>query len=102
MRPARECQVHGLGAWLVEPTGSTASLFGRGTWRPARSLAVCPTLASHPVTWVTFVPCFVFTFLGALYVERLRNNQHPGAAPTEITASVVGVIADGLAVTLTG
>jgi chromate transporter len=26
-------------------------------------------------TWVTFVPCFLFIFLGAPYVERLRGNQ---------------------------
>ena len=26
-------------------------------------------------TWVTFVPCFLFIFLGAPYVERLRGNR---------------------------
>lgn len=25
-------------------------------------------------TWVTFVPCFLFAFLGAPFVERLRGN----------------------------
>ena len=45
------------------------------------------------VTWVTFVPCFVFIFLGAPYVERLRNNSHLTSALTGITAAVVGVIA---------
>ncbi|MDQ1697644.1 MAG: chromate transporter [Frankiaceae bacterium] len=45
-------------------------------------------------TWVTFVPCFVFIFLGAPYVERLRGNQSIGAALTGITAAVVGVIAN--------
>ena len=44
-------------------------------------------------TWVTFVPCFVFIFLGAPYVERLRGNQALSAALTGITAAVVGVIA---------
>jgi chromate transporter len=44
-------------------------------------------------TWVTFVPCFVFIFLGAPYVERLRDNRHLTAALTGITAAVVGVIA---------
>ena len=44
-------------------------------------------------TWVTFVPCFLFIFLGAPYVERLRHNAHLTAALTGITASVVGVIA---------
>lgn len=45
-------------------------------------------------TWVTFVPCFVFIFLGAPYVERLRGNRALSAALTGITAAVVGVIAN--------
>jgi chromate transporter len=44
-------------------------------------------------TWVTFVPCFLFIFLGAPYVERLRNNEQLTAALSGITAAVVGVIA---------
>ena len=43
-------------------------------------------------TWVTFVPCFLFIFLGAPYVERLRGNHSLSAALTGITAAVVGVI----------
>jgi chromate transporter len=45
-------------------------------------------------TWVTFVPCFLFIFLGAPYVERLRGNKNISAALTGITAAVVGVIAN--------
>jgi chromate transporter len=45
-------------------------------------------------TWVTFVPCFLFIFLGAPYVERLRGNHSLSAALTGITAAVVGVIAN--------
>jgi len=45
-------------------------------------------------TWVTFVPCFVFIFVGASYVERLRGNTALSAALTGITAAVVGVIAN--------
>ena len=45
-------------------------------------------------TWVTFVPCFLFIFLGAPYVERLRGNAALSAALTGITAAVVGVIAN--------
>lgn len=51
-------------------------------------------LAGLLVTWVTFVPCFLFVLLGAPYVERLRANQHLTAALTGITAAVVGVIAN--------
>jgi chromate transporter len=45
-------------------------------------------------TWVTFVPCFLFIFLGGPYVERLRDNRSLSAALTGITAAVVGVIAN--------
>ena len=51
-------------------------------------------LASLLVTWVTFVPCFLFVLLGAPYVERLRHNRSLSAALTGITAAVVGVIAN--------
>jgi len=43
-------------------------------------------------TWVTFVPCFLWIFLGAPYIERLRGNAQLNAALTGITAAVVGVI----------
>jgi chromate transporter len=45
-------------------------------------------------TWVTFVPCFMFIFLGAPYVERLRGNKSVSAILNGITAAVVGVIAN--------
>jgi chromate transporter len=43
-------------------------------------------------TWVTFVPCFLFVFVGAPYVETLRHNRALHAALSAITAAVVGVI----------
>ncbi|GAA2760848.1 chromate efflux transporter [Actinopolymorpha rutila] len=51
-------------------------------------------IASLLTTWVTFVPCFLFIFVGAPYVERLRGNKSLSAALTGITAAVVGVIAN--------
>jgi chromate transporter len=51
-------------------------------------------LASLLVTWVTFVPSFLFVLLGAPYMERLRGNRSLSSALTGITAAVVGVIAD--------
>ncbi|WP_033329305.1 chromate efflux transporter [Streptomyces yerevanensis] len=45
-------------------------------------------------TWVTFVPCFLFIFLGAPYIERLRGNRHVSSALSGITAAIVGVIAN--------
>jgi chromate transporter len=45
-------------------------------------------------TWVTFVPCFLFIFLGAPHIERLRGNRTLSAALAGVTAAVVGVIAN--------
>ena len=49
-------------------------------------------LGSVVTTWVTFVPCFFWIFLGAPYVERLRGNQSLSSTLSAITAAVVGVI----------
>ena len=43
--------------------------------------------------WVTFVPCFLWIFLGAPYVESLRQHEALSGALAAITAAVVGVIA---------
>jgi chromate transporter len=66
-----------------------------GAYRDPGSLNpwAAAVLASLLVTWVTFVPCFLFILLGAPYVERLRHNTNLSAALTGITAAVVGVIA---------
>jgi chromate transporter len=45
-------------------------------------------------TWVTYVPCFLWIFLGAPYIEHLRGKQALNAALSTITAAVVGVILD--------
>lgn len=53
-------------------------------------LAGC--LGALLTTWMTFAPCFLWTFLGAPYVEALRSNRAISAALSAITAAVVGVI----------
>jgi chromate transporter len=52
------------------------------------------TLGAALVLWATFAPCFLWIFVGAPYVEALRNNQAISAALTAVTAAVVGVIAN--------
>jgi chromate transporter len=49
-------------------------------------------LAGLLTTWVTFVPCFLWIFVGAPNVERLRHNIALASALAAITAAVVGVI----------
>src|SRR5262245_40297299 len=50
------------------------------------------TLGGLLATWVTFTPCFLWIFLGAPFVEKLRGNKPLNAALSAITAAVVGVI----------
>ena len=49
-------------------------------------------LGSLVATWVTYVPCFLWIFLGAPYIEALRGNRGLSRALAGITAAVVGVI----------
>ncbi|MES0137533.1 chromate efflux transporter [Mesorhizobium sp. M0016] len=53
---------------------------------------VAGTLGGLLTTWVTFVPCFLWIFLGAPYIETMRSNKALSAALSTITAAVVGVI----------
>jgi chromate transporter len=53
---------------------------------------VAGVLGATVTTWATFAPCFLWIFLGAPYVERLRGNRPLAAALGAITAAVVGVM----------
>jgi chromate transporter len=50
-------------------------------------------LAALLASWATFLPSFVFIFLGAPYLERVTREPRIGAALAAITAAVVGIIA---------
>ena len=67
-----------------------------GAFRDPGSLhpMLAATLAAILTTWVTFVPCFLWIFLGAPFIEVLRDNQALTGALSAITAAVVGVIAN--------
>ncbi len=43
-------------------------------------------------TYTTFLPCFIFIFLGAPYIEVLRGNKNLTSALSGVTAAVVGVV----------
>ena len=51
-------------------------------------LAACVTL------WATFVPCFLWIFAGAPYIEWISAQPRLSGALSAITAAVVGVIAN--------
>jgi len=63
-------------------------------YRDPGSLApmMAGTLSGLLATWVTFIPCFLWIFLGAPFVETLRGNKALNAALSAITAAVVGVV----------
>ncbi len=65
-----------------------------GAYRNAGSLDPlwAGVLASVLVTWVTYLPSFLFIFTGAPYIEQLRGNKNLTTALSGITAAVVGVI----------
>jgi len=50
------------------------------------------TLGALITTWATFLPCFLFVFLGSPHVEHLREQKALATVLTAITAAVVGVI----------
>ena len=56
------------------------------------SPALSGIIGALVTTYTTFLPCFLFIFLGAPYIELLRGNKSLAGALTGITASVVGVI----------
>ena len=49
-------------------------------------------LGALVTTYTTFLPCFLFIFLGGPYIEYLRGNRNLTGALSGITAAVVGVI----------
>jgi chromate transporter len=52
-------------------------------------------LAGAAVTlWFTFVPCFLWIFVGAPYVETIRTIRWLTAALAAVTAAIVGIIAN--------
>ena len=75
---------------VVQFVGFLGAFRNAGTMNPW----VAGIVGSSLVVWVTFVPCFLFVFLGAPYVERLRTNRSLSAAMSAVSAAVVGVIAN--------
>jgi chromate transporter len=65
-----------------------------GAWNQPGDLRpfVAATLGALVTTWTTFVPCFLWIFLGAPYVEQTRRNVHLASLLSAITAAVVGVV----------
>jgi chromate transporter len=67
-----------------------------GAWRHAgvEPSLLLASMGALLTTWVTFLPCFLWIFAGAPYVEKLRQHKALAEALAGITAVVVGVIAN--------
>ncbi|MBC8040107.1 MAG: chromate efflux transporter [Opitutaceae bacterium] len=65
-----------------------------GGWNQPGALSpwAAAALGGAITTWVTFVPCFLWIFLGAPHIEQMRGQKLLTAALGAVTASVVGVI----------
>jgi len=67
-----------VAAWKTAPADISRGLYA--------------TLGGLITVYATFLPTFLFIFLGAPYIEWLSNNRRLQAALTGVTAAVVGVI----------
>ena len=65
-----------------------------GAWNQPGTLTplTAATLGAFITTWTTFLPCFLWIFLGAPHIEQLRGNKKLTAALSTVTAAVVGVV----------
>jgi chromate transporter len=65
-----------------------------GGWNHPGALPplVAGTLGALVTTWTTFVPCFLWIFLGAPHIEQMRGNVKLTTALAAVTAAIVGVI----------
>ncbi|MEM8860316.1 MAG: chromate efflux transporter [Chloroflexota bacterium] len=73
---------------VVQFVGFMGAYRNPGTFTPLQA----GVIGSLITTWVTFVPCFLWIFLGAPFIEFWRNNKSLTTALSGITAAVVGVI----------
>jgi chromate transporter len=65
-----------------------------GGWNQPGGLSplIAAILGALMTTWCTFVPCFLWIFMGAPYIEQTRNNAYLASILSAVTAAVVGVI----------
>lgn len=91
-----EEMLHGLGLAETTPGPLILVLTFVGYLAGFRLGGIDPVLGGLAggvlATWVTFVPCFLWIFLGAPYIERIRHVRAFSHALAAITAAVVGVI----------
>jgi chromate transporter len=95
LRPGE--MLDGLGMAETTPGPLIMVLQFVGFMAAFRAAGALPPLLAGTVggllaTWVTFVPSFLWIFLGAPFIEALRGNTALNGALSAITAAVVGVV----------
>ena len=73
---------------VVQFVGFMAGWNLHGSFSPLVGAIIGSLVASY----FTFLPCFLFIFLGGPYIERFRGNKKLTGALSAITAAVVGVV----------
>ncbi|MEY2510340.1 MAG: chromate transporter [Verrucomicrobiota bacterium] len=65
-----------------------------GGWKQPMGLPplLAATFGAFISTWATFVPCFLWIFLGGPHIEQLRGNKMIASTLSTVTAAVVGVV----------
>ena len=67
-----------MAGWIHPPEGMSPAASG--------------VVGALVTTYATFLPCFVFIFVGAPYIEIIRGKRALAGALAGVTAAVVGVI----------
>jgi len=95
LRPGEMLDALGMAETTPGPLIQVVQFVGfMGAYRSSGNLdpTFAGLLGSIITTWVTFVPSFLWIFLGAPYIEYLRGNKSLSTALSAITAAVVGVV----------
>lgn len=50
------------------------------------------TIGAFVTVWATFAPCFLWIFLGAPFIEKVRGNRSLVGGLSTVTSAVVGVL----------
>lgn len=73
---------------VVQFVGFMGPFRSPGSFSPLQAGVIGAMIA----TWVTFVPSFLWIFLGAPFIEHLRGKPALTSALSTVTAAVVGVV----------
>lgn len=95
LQPGQMIDGLGLGETTPGPLIMVVTFIGYvSAWTKAVDLppVVSGIIGGLIATYFTFLPCFLWIFMGAPYIEQIRGNTRLSSALSAITAAVVGVV----------